>query len=121
MTDEHIEDAEVLNEVADDVVDTPEMDEAGQQQMPEMRTEDVLRYSISLFNELAWVKMGIRANPGNGETTADLAQAKLAIDAIAALAQLTEGRFEAHEVRDIKNLVSSLQMNFVQRKSAQQE
>lgn len=117
MTDEHIEDVEVIDAVTEDVADEPEMDDAEQMQMPEMRTEDVLRYSISMFNELAWVKMGTRANPGTGEITIDLAQVKLAIDAIAALAQLTEGRFDAHEVRDIKNLVASLQMNYVQRKT----
>lgn len=122
MTDEHIEDMELIDEVAEDFAEESEMDgDAEKMEMPDMRPEDILRYSISMFNEIAWVKMGARANPSNGKITTDLSQAKLAIDAIAALAQLTEGRFEVHEVRDIKNLVSSLQMNYVQRKTAQEE
>lgn len=87
--------------------------------MPDVRVDDILRFSINLFNEQAWIQLGIRANPATGETTADLEQAKLAIDALTALIQLTEGRFDAHEVRDLKNLLAGLQMNFVQRKSAQ--
>ena len=51
----------------------------------------------------------------SGETKTDLAQARLAIDVLAALVQLTEGRFDPHEVRDLHNLLSSLQLNYVQR------
>ena len=83
--------------------------------MAEMRTEDALRFAIGLFNDLAWIKLGIRAVPG-GEAVTDLPQAQLAIDAIGALAPLSEGHLEAHEVRDLKNLLTSLQMNYVQRK-----
>jgi hypothetical protein len=83
----------------------------------EMRTEDAFRFAIGIFNDLAWIKLGIHANPG-GETVTDLPQAQLAIDAIAALVPLCEGRFEANEVRDLKNLLTTLQMNFVQRKTA---
>ena len=113
MTNEQIETQETVE------TETEALEDQEQMQMPEMRCEDVLRYSISLFSEIAWVKLGIRASPGQGDTTMDLPQAQLAIDAIAALSQLTEGRFDPHEVRDIKNLLSGLQMNFVQRKAAQ--
>lgn len=87
---------------------------------PEMRTEDAMRFALGLFADLAWIQLGIRANPANGETKADLAQARLSIDVLAALTQLAEGRFDPHEVRDFKNLVSSLQLNYVQRMSAAQ-
>lgn len=85
---------------------------------PEMRTEDAIRFAIGLFADLAWINLGIRANPATGEAKADFPQARLAIDAINSLVQLTEGRLESHEVRDLHNLVSSLQMNFVQRYTA---
>lgn len=91
----------------------------GQEAMPEPRVEDILQFAISIFTEQAWFKMGIRANPASGETKADLPQAQLAIDAIAALIPLTEGRFDPHVVRDLKNMLASLQMNFVQRKTAE--
>ena len=99
--------------------DQDQAQEQEQAAMPEMRAEDALRFAIGLFADLAWIKLGIRANPSGGEAKTDLEQAKLAIDSLAALVQLTEGRFEAHDVRDLKNLLSSLQMNFVQRKTAE--
>jgi len=105
------------NEKPKEDIPTEETSTEDQTPMPEMRTEDALRFAIGLFTDLAWVQLGIRANQG-GETVIDLQQAKLAIDAIAVLVVLTEGRFEAHEVRDLKNLLTSLQMNFVQRKTA---
>ncbi|MHB9132768.1 MAG: DUF1844 domain-containing protein [Armatimonadota bacterium] len=84
---------------------------------PEMRTEDALRFALGIFSDLAWINLGIRSNPATGETKTDFAQARLAIDAINALVPLTEGRFDGHEVRDLRNLLSSLQLNFVQRQS----
>lgn len=85
---------------------------------PEMRTEDALRFAINLFADLAWINLGIRANPVSGEATTNIEQARLAIDAISALVRLTEGRFDPHEVRDLQNMLSTLQLNFVQRATA---
>ena len=82
---------------------------------PEPRVEDLLRFSMNLFAEQAWMSLGIRALPGSGETKMDIGQARLAIDAFGALAQLTEHRFDPHEVRDLKNMLASLQLNFAQR------
>lgn len=100
---------------------TMQTEETGGEQaaMPEMRTEDALRFALGLFADLAWIHLGIRANPSGGDAKTDLSQAKLAIDSLGALVPLTEGRFDPHEVRDFKNLLSSLQMNFVQRKTAE--
>jgi hypothetical protein len=93
----------------------PEGQATEQSPAPEIRALDVLHYAIGMFNDVAWMKLGIRTNPATGETQADLPDAKLAIDALNALVQLTEGRLDPHEVRDMKNLVASLQMNYVQR------
>ena len=88
---------------------------------PEMTSENALRFSLGIFIDLAWIQLGIRANPGSGEAKTDLPQAKLAIDTLAALVPLTEGRFDPHEIRDLRNMLSSLQLNFVQRKTAETE
>ena len=82
---------------------------------PEMRTEDAVRFAISLFADLAWINMGIRSNPATNETKTDLPQARLAIDALAALVQLTEGRLDPREVREMNNLLSTLRLNYVER------
>jgi len=82
---------------------------------PEMRAEDALRFVVGLFADLAWINMGIRANPATNETKTDLEQARLAIDAIGALVQLTEGRFDPREVREMNNLLSTMRLNYVER------
>jgi len=105
--------------MSDEPTMQPEDTVEEQPTMPEMRTEDALRFALGLFADLAWIQLGIRANPSGGEAKTDLVQAKLAIDSLSALVPLTEGRFDPHEVRDLKNLLSSLQMNFVQRKTAE--
>lgn len=92
----------------------PQEGETGQAP-PEMRTEDALRFAISLFADLAWINMGIRSNPATNETKTDLPQARLAIDALAALVQLTEGRLDPREVRELNNLLSTLRLNYVER------
>lgn len=88
---------------------------AGEQAMPEMRAEDALLFSIGMFTDLSWIFLGIRANPSSGEAKADLAQARLTIDAVKALVTLAEGRLDAHHMRDLQNQLSSLQLNYVQR------
>ncbi|HOF89179.1 MAG TPA: DUF1844 domain-containing protein, partial [Armatimonadota bacterium] len=74
-----------------------------------------IRFAISLFAETAWVQMGIQADPHTHTVETDLPQAKLAIDAIAALIPLTEGRLAPNELRDLRNLLSTLQWNYVER------
>jgi len=108
MTDEPVNGGEETAEPTEEFVENPGP-------APEMHAEDVIRFAVNLFADIAWVNMGIRANPATGDTKTDFAQARLSIDAIKALVTLTEGRLDAHEVRDLNNLVASLQYNFVQR------
>jgi hypothetical protein len=108
--------ADEMENTQEEEAQEPE-EESGQQAgpAPEMRAEDVIRFAVNLFAEIAWVNLGIRANPASGETKTDFAQARLAIDSIKALVPLTEGRIDPHEVRDLNNLVGSLQFNYVQK------
>ena len=96
--------------MTDEPMEPMENGDAGQ--MPDMRVEDGIRFSMNLFADMAWIKLGIRAAPGSADAIADLPQARLAIDALSALVQLTESRFDPHEVRDLKNLLAGLQMNY---------
>ena len=88
---------------------------AEEPQLPEIRVENMLRMTIDMFAEMAWVKLGVRMDRASGETATDLPQARLAIDVISAMVPLIEGRLDPHEVRDAHNLLSSLQLNYVQR------
>jgi len=118
--DEHTEatadeNAEVTaEEQAETAVEEPQQEQE-QAPPPEMRTEDILRFAINLFAEQAWINMGIRANPATNETKTDLGQARLAIDALGALVQLTEGRLDPREVRELNNLLATLRLNYVER------
>lgn len=84
---------------------------------PQMRVEDAVLFAASLLSDLAWIHLGIRANPATGETQTDFAQARLAIDALNALVPVMEGRLDPASLRDMRNLVASLQLNFVQRQT----
>lgn len=86
-----------------------------QPQQSRLHAVDAVRFAISLFAETAWLQMGIQADPATGQIQQDLSQAKLAIDAVAALIPLTEGRLASHEQRDLRNLLSTLQWNYVER------
>ena len=110
MTDEPITPSD--SEMPSSEAKQPAEDE---QAMPEMRAEDALLFSINMFADLSWVYLGIRAHPGNGEAKADLPQARLTIDAVKALVTLAEGRLDPHQMRDLQNLLASLQLNYVQR------
>jgi hypothetical protein len=121
------------DDMTDDTQATPEAQ--GEEQAPEVQPEQVMGYcmhlmgmlptelglifSINLFAEQAWKHLGLHADRATGETKSDFPQARLAIDAINALLPLVEGRFDPHMVRDLRNLLSSLQMNYVQRYSAE--
>ncbi|MHB9025874.1 MAG: DUF1844 domain-containing protein [Armatimonadota bacterium] len=111
MTDESTQ----PDDIVEPIEETPEDTGAPP---PEMRVEDAIRFSAGLFADLAWINLGLRTNPSTGDTKTDFVQAQLAIDALGALLPLTEGRLDPHDVRDLRNLLSSLQMNFVQRKTA---
>jgi len=128
---------EFKDELTEDEITPQTTDETGNGEAPQFRPEDVMGYAmqllsflpaemalmfcINLFGEMAWTHLGIRADRASGETKTDFPQARLSIDAINALLPLTEGRFDPHAVRDLRNLVSSLQMNFVQRYTPEQQ
>jgi len=82
--------------------------------LPEIQVENMLQMTLNIFAEMAWVKLGVRMDR-TGETQLDLPQARLAIDILSALVPFTEGRLDPHEVRDVHNMLSSLQLNYVQR------
>ena len=91
-------------------------EETTPQDVPQrLRAEQAIRFAISLFAETAWVQMGIQADPATHTVETDLPQAKLAIDAVAALVPLTEGKLPPNDIRDLRNLLSTLQWNYVER------
>ena len=74
----------------------------------------VLAMFLGELRNLAWIRMGLVANPLTGVIERDLAQAKVAIDTAAFLASQLEPVVPAEERLPLRALVSDLQMNFVE-------
>ena len=87
-----------------------EMQDAGQ--LPDVFS--VLALFMGELRNLAWLRMGLVANPGTGEIERDLPQAKVAIDTVAFLATQLEPLVAPEERLPLKALVSDLQVNFVE-------
>ena len=80
-------------------------------------TYDLIGYCINLLASQAWQKLGLLADPQTGEAQPDLAEAKVAIDAVGDLAAHLEAApdtiIPADLRRDLKTLVNDLRLNYV--------
>lgn len=94
----------------------PELDEEPPAEpMPPLDTYALLRMCVGMFMEQAWVQLGLHLAPGSQETTADLLQAKLAIDTVAHMRAALQGNLTPEEERSLDQALASLRMNYVQR------
>ncbi|MBC8103990.1 MAG: DUF1844 domain-containing protein [Cytophagales bacterium] len=87
-------------------------DPYGAGQIPDVYS--VLALFLGELRNLAWLRMGLVANPGTGEIERDLPQAKIAIDTVTFLAMQLEPVVSPEERLPLKALVSDLQVNFVE-------
>jgi hypothetical protein len=80
-------------------------------------TYDIIGYCINLLASQAWQKLGLLADPQTGEAQPDLAEAKVAIDAVgdlaARLGSAPETIVPADLRRDLRTLVNDLRLNYV--------
>jgi len=98
----------------------PEEEREAAEEGPKLPPVDVyslLKSFIGILGAHAWQWLGLVKNPITGETERDLAQAKVAIDTISALVGQLESKLDESEQRDLKGLISDLQINFVQQQS----
>lgn len=82
------------------------------QELPDVYT--ILAMFLGELRNLAWIRMGLVANPLSGVIERDLAQARVAIDTAAFIASRLEPIVPAEERLPLRALVSDLQMNFVE-------
>jgi hypothetical protein len=87
-------------------------------QAPPLDIWGVMRYCLMLLHSQAWQALGLMPNPATGKVEQDLAQAQVAIDAVAYLGGQLEAKLSGPELREMKNLVADLRMNFVNQQSA---
>ncbi len=80
-------------------------------------TYDLLGYCINLLASQAWQKLGLLADPQTGEAQPDLAEAKVAIDAVGDLAShldaAPDSAIPPDLRRELKTLVNDLRLNYV--------
>ena len=98
----------------------PEAEQEAVEEGPKLPPVDVyslLKSFIGILGAHAWQWLGLVKNPVTGEMEKDLAQAKVAIDTISVLVGQLESKLDESEQRDLKSLISDLQINFVQQQS----
>jgi hypothetical protein len=77
----------------------------------------VLHYCIFLLHAQAWQAMGLTPSPVTHKIEKDLEQAKVAIDAAAYLAGQLEPKLQGQQLREMRAMISDLQINFVNQRS----
>jgi len=72
-----------------------------------------LRLSIAQLAGVAWQMMGLQPDPFTNEIRKDTTQARVAIDAAAALVEQLKPHIQGQEARDYQSLLTDLRLNFV--------
>jgi hypothetical protein len=81
------------------------------EQIRQLKIEDIVLSTMSTLGQLAYAKLDAK----------DLDQARLAIDAIAALLPTVEERVDAQGLRDFKQLLANVQLSFADAAKADPE
>ena len=73
----------------------------------------VLRICVAQLAGIAWQMMGLQPDPFTNTMRKDITQARVAIDAIAALIEQLRPHLHGQEAKDYQTLLTDLQLNFV--------
>ncbi len=84
-----------------------------QEQLAPIDVYSVLRLSVAQLAGVAWQKMGLQPDPFTNQIQPDMAQARIAIDAAAALVEKLQPHLHGQEARDYQTLLADLRLNFV--------
>lgn len=77
--------------------------------------DELVVMMIDQLAAVAWQKMGLQPDMLTGQIDRNMEGAKLAIDAVAALVPLAEGKLDENDRREMHNLVRNLRLNFVEK------
>ncbi len=73
----------------------------------------VLRICVAQLAGIAWQMMGLQPDPFTNTMHKDITQARVAIDATAALIEQLRPHLHGQEAKDYQTLLTDLQLNFV--------
>ena len=79
----------------------------------------ILALFMGELRNIAWLRMGLVANPATGQMETDMEQAKVAINTVGFLASQLEPVIAPEEKLPLRALVSDLQINFSQQAAKQ--
>lgn len=82
---------------------------------PDINVYSLLRMSIGMYTEQAWIHMGVRMDPNKQTTETNLRLAQVAIDTVAFIAEKLQPDLDDVEKREIEQVLANLRINFVQR------
>lgn len=81
---------------------------------------EVIAIMLDNMASIAWQKLGLQPDPMTGTIAKDLGQAKTAIDAASALAELIQGVVDDADRRSLQNLIRDLRVNYVEKVKEEQ-
>jgi hypothetical protein len=80
-------------------------------------TRELLIWMLGVLGAKAWQGLGLVPNPSSGKIEKDLGDAKVAIDAFAALFESMRTHLEGQALRDTEVLLTTLRLNYVEKSS----
>jgi hypothetical protein len=86
------------------------------EQVP-LRAPDLVRWCVTLLATSAWQAMGLIPDPSTHRVERNLDDARLAIDAAAALIEHLRPRLPDAEQREFETLLTNLRLNFVEQQT----
>ncbi len=91
----------------------PEADDG--EERPDITVYSLLRMSIGMYIEQAWVHLGLRMDPNKNKVEQNLPYAKVAIDTVEFMTRQLQPDLDENERKELDLLLANLRMNYVQR------
>lgn len=111
-----IEDSDTVEQPEDEAGPEPSADAGAEPLEPgALSVYQVLRIFVGMLSDQAWINLGLRMAPGATETEVKLTEARISIDTLRFVRGQLDADLQDAEKRELDNLISSLQLNFVQK------
>lgn len=82
-----------------------------------VKIKELILMTMYTLEGKAWAYLGLTSHPETQKPMKDLAEARLAIDAVDALYKLIEPHLELEEKKDIQVRLTNLRLNFTSEKT----
>ena len=92
---------------------TEETQEAPQEEPRAADAYSIAAFALEMLAGAAWRSMGIQVDPKSGKIEKDMDEARFAIDCVMALSDKLAPRLDETALREVRGLISNLQINFV--------